>query len=173
MVKKQKKDFMNIIKSNKFYWITNVNSWFVLVSTMFFFSCKPDANNPQNIIPSVPVNITINMDLPLYINLKNTGQYIYIDGGVKGIILYHHYDDQFYALERNCTYQPFDTCSRVTVQTDNFYIRCGRYQNDTTFIRCCNSKFQLEGGYLIDGPALAPLKQYRVSRSGNMLQIYN
>lgn len=138
-------------------------------------NCNKNNNNQQNDIPNVPVSVTVNMNLPEYLSLQSQGGWAYIEGGVKGIVLYHHYDDNFYALERNCPYQPFDSCATVTVELNNVFLRCGHYKSDTdtTWVPCCNSHFSLEAGYLISGPARYPLKNYRISRSGNVLYVTN
>lgn len=139
-------------------------------------NCKKDKGGQQQIeIPNVPVNITINMGLPKYLGLQQQGNWVYEPGGVKGIVIYHHYDDKFYALERNCPYQPFDSCAVVSVETNNTFLRCGHYKSDTdtTWIPCCNSFYSLEAGYLINGPSRWSLKNYHISKSGNILVISN
>ncbi len=149
----------------------------VIASTLVFVlaQCGRGDNPNQNDVPQVPVNITVNMNLPQYLILQSQGGWAYLNGGVKGIVLYHHYDDNFYALERNCPYQPFDSCATVTVENNNVFLRCGKYKsdNDTTWIPCCNSQYSLEAGFLLSGPSQFPLTNYRVGRSGNVLVVSN
>lgn len=137
--------------------------------------CKKDDGQQQLDIPNVPVNLTINMGLPQYLSLQSQGNWVYQNGGARGIVIYHHFDDKFYALERNCPHQPLDSCATVTVENNNLFLRCGHYKspNDTTWIPCCNSQFSLEAGFLLNGPARFALKQYRISQSGNLLYITN
>lgn len=137
--------------------------------------CKKDNGQAQNNVPNVPVNITINLNLPQYLPLQSQGNWVYENGGVRGIIIYHHYDDMFYALERNCPHQPGDSCATVTVENNGVFARCGSYksQSDTTWIPCCNSHYALEGGILISGASRFSLKNYRVSQSGSFLYVTN
>jgi nitrite reductase/ring-hydroxylating ferredoxin subunit len=137
--------------------------------------CKKDNNQTQNNVPNVPVNLTLNLNLPQYLPLQSQGTWIYESVGVRGIVVYHHYDDKFYALERNCPYNPNDSCATVSVEGNGLFLRCGHYKSetDTTWIPCCNSSYSLEGGYLISGPSKFPLKNYRVGQSGSLLQISN
>lgn len=123
-----------------------------------------------NEVPSVPVSIRINMDFPLYFDLRFPGNYIYLDGGNKGIILLHGLDGEYYALDRMCTHQPFDACSRVEIDR-NYTFRCGKTEQDS-FIKCCDSRFQYDG-FVSNGPALFPLRRYRVFQDGNILDISN
>lgn len=149
----------------------------LLATTVIFVlaRCAKSNNGQQNDVPQVPVNVTVNMNLPQFLPLQSQGGWAYLNGGVKGIVLYHHYDDNFYAMERNCPYQPFDSCAIVTVESNDVFLRCGQYKsdNDTTWIPCCNSQFSLEAGFLISGPSQYPLTNYRVGRSGNILVVSN
>ncbi|MCK9481202.1 MAG: hypothetical protein M0R38_05505 [Bacteroidia bacterium] len=132
------------------------------------YSCNK--NNDKDVIPNVPVSIRVNMELPLYSKLLIPGNYIYLEGGNKGITLFHGFDDQYYATDRICPYQPFDACSKVELDS-NFTFRCGSSINGI-FEQCCASKFQYDG-QISNGPAIYPLKSYRVYRSGNILDIAN
>jgi nitrite reductase/ring-hydroxylating ferredoxin subunit len=136
-------------------------------------ACKKD-NPVQNAdeIPNVPVNLTVNMDLPQHFDLQQPGQWKQYDGGVKGIVVYHSYDGQFYAFDRNCSYKPFDACAVLEVEDNNLYFHCGKTVNDT-FTKCCDSRFELSSGFPVEGPATKPLKIYSVYREGNTLYIGN
>lgn len=152
-----------------------LTSILAVVAVVTLSQCKKDGSQQQNDVPNVPVNITVNMNLPEYLSLQSQGGWAYLNGGVKGIVLYHHFDDAFYALERNCPYQPFDDCATVTVDLTGVFLRCGKFKSntDTTWIPCCNSEYSMESGFLISGPSRFSLKNYRVSRSGNVLYVSN
>lgn len=148
---------------------------FLFVAAAFLLSnCGKENGQNNNNVPSVPVNITVNTNLPEYLNLQSQGTWVYLSGGVRGIVLYHHYDDKFYALDRNCPYNSQDSCATVTVENDVF-LRCGHHKSetDTTWVPCCNSLYSLEAGYLVSGPSQFPLRNYRVSQSGNFITITN
>lgn len=168
MEEKQEKDFIPMNRNKQWYVIG-------ICAAILFFACKKDNQQQQSPIPNVPVNVTLNLDLPQYIALKNQGFWIYINGGSRGIVVYHGYDDLFYAYDRNCPYQPYDSCAQVSVLNDYVYLQCGHYKSDTSsiFVKCCGSKFFLEYGTLAEGPAQHGLKNYNVTKSGSLIQITN
>ena len=61
----------------------------LIVPTLFFVSCK-EQNYP---IPDVPVNMSINLDLPSYNALNAPGGYAYVTGGSRGIVVYRNFDE--------------------------------------------------------------------------------
>jgi len=70
----------------------------ILIST--FQSCKPDDDLTGDcFIPNSAVNITVNMDLPQYYNLRNLGEFLSFENqGNRGVYLIHNYDDIYYAI---------------------------------------------------------------------------
>jgi hypothetical protein len=143
---------------------------FAAVLALVFVSCERTNNHPSN-IPNVPVNITINLNLPLYQNLNIPGNFIYENGGFKGIIVMHGPDGQFRAFERACTYEPDRVCSIVEMDTQASRIHCGQMVSGS-FEKCCDSRFT-QFGTVTQGPALYPLKQYFIERNGGFLNIRN
>jgi nitrite reductase/ring-hydroxylating ferredoxin subunit len=106
----------------------------------------------------------VNLSLPSNINLNAIGGYIYIaSSGVRGIIVYRKSATEFVALDRNCTYDPKAACATVVVDNTNFFAE------DT----CCHSKFQINNGQVVNGPAALPLKEYPTEFDGNIVHIYN
>jgi hypothetical protein len=97
-----------------------------------FFQCK----NNKNPVPDVYVDFYINIEDPVYSSVKIPGNYLYLKGGVNGIILYHTVDDRYKAFERTCTYDP--DCGIVSVKEDKF---------TAVDSVCCGSEFSL----LVDG----------------------
>lgn len=116
-------------------------------------------------VPKVPTNITINLDLPEYIDLQTVGNWTYITGGNRGIIVYHLGIDDFVAFDRVCTYHPEDGCRIVVDRSSNITAR------DSV---CCGSEFSIIDGSVLQGPATLPLYQYTVDfNGGSILHIYN
>jgi hypothetical protein len=120
---------------------------FILVSSLlFFYSCDDNKSS----IPVVPVDIYVDLTDPLYSDLQNVGGYVYITGGVNGILVYRSSMDDFKAFERTCPYDP--DCGKVSVDESSFNAV------DTV---CCKSEFSLLlDGAVSQGPAQLPLKQY-------------
>jgi hypothetical protein len=148
---------MTTLKNNISGWKLNV-ARLMIMSALAFTGCKPDADDQMPYLPFE--DIVINLSLPEYFILQSSGTYKYINGGVKGIILYRKSADVFYAFERNCSFSPNDACSTVEVEITGLQI------SDP----CCGSGFNFEGNP-INGPARRPLRKYFTSLSGSTLTI--
>jgi hypothetical protein len=119
----------------------------LIVPTLFFVSCK-EQNYP---IPDVPVNVSINLDLPSYNALNAPGGFAYVTGGSRGIVVYRNFDE-FVALDRHSTYDSDKECAVVEVNPDNIFELI-----DT----CSGSKYSISTGVVIAGPAQYALKRYQ------------
>jgi hypothetical protein len=133
---------------------------YVLSVLVLALSCSPDESDDQ--IPFVPFpDIVINLGLPEYFPLQSAGNSkILNEGGVKGIILYHNTNGNYYAFERNCSYHPNDACSTVGIDATGFRL------TDS----CCGSYFDFEGNP-ISGPAWRPLRRYVTTLVASQLTI--
>ena len=123
-------------------------------------SCKKNANST---VPLTPVDITIYVNSPSYVNVSVVGGWAYITGGARGIIIYRKSTTEFNAYDRNCTYQSSSACAKVFVDGT------GIIAKDT----CCGSQFSIYDGSVINPPATLPLKMYNTSFDGTTLHIYN
>jgi nitrite reductase/ring-hydroxylating ferredoxin subunit len=121
--------------------------------------CKKDKDE----IPNSYVNFYIDINSTQYIGLNSIGGFIYVTGGVRGIIIYRKSVDEFMAYERDCPYKPSNTCALV--QVDHSAIMA--------VDSCCGSKFLLLDGSVIKGPATRQLKQYSTSLDGTNLHVFN
>jgi len=134
--------------------LTGIIFWFLIQG------CQPAIEETQ--IPNVAVNIEINLNEIDNAPLQQIGGFIYVQGGVRGIILRRESQSNYRAFEQNCPYQPLDTCAKVDMHSSGFYFE------DT----CCGSTFDLSG-FPTGGPVQFPLKEYRISISGDYLFIFN
>ncbi len=130
------------------------------VSLIIFDACKKEADNT---IPMVNVDLYLQINNPSYINLQVTGGWVYVAGGVRGILVYRKTPTEFMAYDRNCTYQSNDPCATVVVDNTNIIA------TDT----CCHSKFSIYDGSVVQAPAGLPLKSYNTTFDGSILHIYN
>lgn len=122
--------------------------------------CAGDVNVSP--IPNVPVEVEVNLNDIDNVALKQIGGFIYVAGGVRGIIVYRLSQNEYKAYDRNCTFQSTDACAIVSFHSSGFYIE------DT----CCGSVFDVNG-FPTGGPAEFPLKEYQVSRANDLLFITN
>ncbi len=125
-----------------------------------FYGCKKDNNNT---VPIVAVDLFIYVNNPSFINLNPVGGWVYVTGGVRGILIYRKSTTEFMAFDRDCTYQPADACA--TVEVDNTNIIATNV--------CCGSQFSIYDGSVLHGPAKFALKSYNTTFDGNVLHIYN
>lgn len=123
-------------------------------------SCKKDT---ESTVPFAPVDIYIYTSSPSFVNLNSVGGWVYIDGGVRGILVYRKSSSEFMAYDRNCTYQSSNPCATVHVDASNIIAK------DT----CCNSEFSMYDGSVLQAPASLPLKTYNTTFDGNVLHIYS
>ena len=127
----------------------------IYVSILAVFSfCKKKTTAVVDNIPYQTVNINLYPNDPLNFKIQAVGGWIYITGGVNGIIVYRQTmtgSSDFIAIERTSTYLPNDAGAKVKVLSDNFTLK------DTV----SGSKWQLNNGAVMTGPASLALKQYQ------------
>ncbi|PHX93092.1 MAG: hypothetical protein CK532_00050 [Flavobacteriales bacterium] len=138
--------------------------------TIFGASCDSNQSATKK-IPMGIVSINIDLNLPSYMHLVNPGSYSYFEGGIKGVLVIHDYDDNWYAFERGCAFEPTKACSKIWADSISIQLRCGS-QGPREFLPCCQSKYTF-GGYPTEGEARGRLGQYTIQRSGNALSVYN
>lgn len=139
---------------------SRISIFIPFIAIIFLTSCKEE----KYPIPNVPVNITINLDLPSYVDLNSPGGNAYVNGGSRGIVVYRDFD-KFVALDRHSTYNSNDACAIVIVNPDNIFELI-----DT----CSGSRFSIINGAVLEGPAKFGLKNYATSWNGSyLLNIYN
>ena len=131
----------------------------ILVFFLNSSSCKKDETND---IAQNYVDFTLYINEPSNIALNAVGGWAYVNAGTKGIIIYRRSQTEFTALERNCTFDPNASCSIVEVLS-----------GISSIDSCCNSRFSIYDGSVINGPATQPLYQYRTVFDGVALRVYN
>ena len=134
--------------------------YLLFFSFLAFSSCNDTM--PDDGIPVVLVDETINLSNYQYQALGVVGGFVYLNAGVRGIIIYRSSVNEYLAIERNCTFQPMDLCADVKVDESTLFLI------DT----CCNSTFDFNG-FPTGGPATIPLRQYKTTLNGNYLTITN
>ena len=122
-------------------------------------------NQNQHPVPFVPVDITIDMQLPSYSNLQGVGGWTYLNGGSRGIIVYRKAIDEFVAFDRHAPSDPDGSCP-IALYPDN--------QNFLQLIDSCNNAvFSLYDGSPVSN-SIFGLRQYATQFNGNnLLRVYN
>lgn len=125
-----------------------------------FSNCSK--NNPNDVIPNVYVDVTININEPSSFDLQPIGGWIYVAGGSKGLIVYRANIDEFNCYDRHSTYNADQFC-RVDVDSNGFKM------TDP----CSASEFSIYDGSVIQGPANISLKRYPTTFDGTYIYIRN
>lgn len=132
--------------------LSKINIYLFVLSVGLFTGCKKN-NTTQSNVPYQPVYIKVYPNDPLNSKLQSVGGWIYVAGGVNGIIVYRQSQSgtsDFISIERTSTYLPNDANARVKVLSDNFTLK------DTV----SGSTWQINNGAVLNGPASLPLRQY-------------
>jgi nitrite reductase/ring-hydroxylating ferredoxin subunit len=134
----------------------------LFISCIFLaVSCK---KNDDSQVPSVSVDVYVYLTQPSNSTLNSVGNWKYIEGGVKGIIVYHQSQETFTAYDRACPHDYDQSGSHIDVDSVNLAFTD---QN-------CGSKFNILTGNVEQGPAAHPMKQYTVDYDGvSILHIHN
>lgn len=119
-------------------------------------------NDPQQYIPYVPVDFSVNVNLPAYMDLSVPSGHVLVSGGSQGIILYRYTLDQFVALDRHATFDIPADC-QVEVAEDGLLI------TDP----CSNSEWLILDGSVVSGDAVYPLHRYATQWNDPVLSVFN
>jgi nitrite reductase/ring-hydroxylating ferredoxin subunit len=103
--------------------------------------------------------INVNLNYPQFQKLKLDRGFVYLDGGLKGLILYRASENSYLAFDRACPHNP----NGEVVQVDLSSL----FMID----HACHSSFNFSDGQPTGGPAQRPLVQYRVDQEGTVLKI--
>jgi len=137
--KKPDTDFTNTIN---FF----MRNGLILSTLLTIGACEPQV--VDNIL-LVFVEIDINLNNAEYHDLQRDNGYVYILGGVKGIIVYRENSETYLAFERNSPVNPSFACAVVDVDVSGLFI------SDP----CSGAAFDFEGNP-INGISPLPLYQY-------------
>ena len=130
---------------------------------MTMMACNDDGNEFNDLLPEVPVNQTIFLNNPEFIDLQVVGGWAYAQGGISGIIIYHYSSDNYIAFERSAPHLKPQLCSKMVVN-NGLTMECS----------CDDSKFNILNGAPLTNGVDYSARPYRVLNTGpNTLQITN
>jgi len=121
------------------------------------------ACDSEEYVPYVYVNVQLYPDMPSHIALKTPGNYLYVDGGYKGIVVACTAPDQWVAFDRACPHHPRTKDAILSVDSTNLFLECP----------ICGSKFNLYDGYIVNGPSKYTPLQYTIDYLDSKLIISN
>lgn len=142
----------------------------LLYGIMFIalFSCKKDDNgnvNDNNPFLTPPiVNISLNLNLPEYNPLRFPGSSVFLNNrGIKGIVVYNVNNELYTAFDLSDPNHIPNACSRMQVEGIVATCSC---ENDT-------NSYDIVTGQHRSNENAYPMLQYRVVRTGNVVNVSN
>lgn len=144
--------------------INKHKSYFVLL-TVFVVFVYSQCRKKDDVVPYTRVNFTIYLNDPDFVSLQTVGNYVFVTGGVCGILIYHKSQDEFVAFDRCCPHNASERNAVIPDTTQAAVLVCP----------VCISKFSMVDGFPITGIAERPLTEYKTNYnpSNNSLQVYN
>ncbi|MFN3951508.1 MAG: hypothetical protein ACK4KT_03780 [Thermaurantimonas sp.] len=120
-----------------------------------------------HLVPNVPVDELIYLNLPSSAPLQAPGGWIYHPGGFRGLVIYRAFfngnADDFRAFDRTCPNHVSQPCGRVFVNSDNVTLSC----------ECDSARYILFDGTPASGNQSQPLRQYRIQFFGTSIRVFN
>lgn len=135
------------------------------VFTLLSISCSKDSaiNNNNPYLPNYPVDLTINLNLPEYNNLRFVSNSVYINtgiAGIKGVFVFNAGSNNYVAFDAACPNQSLSNCSTMTI--NGIKAVCA----------CDNAEYSFFTGQA-QGKQY-PMKQYRVQQiNSTTLRVFN
>ena len=141
----------------------SVKKFLVVLLLPILFACNDDSNEFRDLLPDIPVNKTIFLNNPEFIDLQIVGGWAYTSGGISGIIIYHSGINTYLAYERSAPHLSPQACSQMVVK-NSLTMECA----------CDDSVFNILNGAPMTEGVRYSARQYRVLNTGpSTLQITN
>ncbi|MCK0146320.1 hypothetical protein MWU78_11750 [Arenibacter sp. F26102] len=134
----------------------------------FLFSCEKNSTNRNPYLQEISFRFALNLNLPLYSPLTNTGSAVYVSNaavGTKGAFVINTGFNSYMAWEASCPNHAPNECS--TMSLDGQLVTCS----------CEGYEYHLFTGQLMnrpeDGRSYHDLLYYKATYSGNSVIISN
>ncbi len=141
---------------------------FSILLMIFLLSCSNDRTNRNPFLQEIGFRFDINLNLPLYSPLTNTGSAIEITNqsvGTRGVFVINSGFNQFRAFEVSCPNHAPNDCSTMTLNGQTATCSCDDYE------------YSLFTGQQLnrpdDGNRYYDMLEYRTSFNGNVVMISN
>jgi len=140
-----------------------MRKWMLFAVTVFFVA-SVSCNRNNTMLPTVSFSITVNINEPSFFDATVPMGWVYYNGPNVNLIVYRVDQEHFNIYDARSTYNPTNPCY-VRVNSDNV----------TVSDQCSASKWLLNDGSLISGPATYALLDYSYSFDPvtGVLHMYN
>lgn len=139
-----------------------------LLLLVFLLSCNNDRTNRNPFLQEIGFRFDINLNLPLYSPLTNTGNVVYVNSaevGTRGVFVINSGFNQFRAFEASCPNHAPNDCSTMILSGQVATCNCEDYE------------YSLFTGQQLnrpdDGNRYYDMLEYNTSSSGNVVVISN
>lgn len=139
-----------------------------LILLLLCLSCDSGGTNRNPFLQEVSFRFDLNLNLPLYNNLNNIGNPIYVGNdavGTRGAFVMKTGLDTFFAFEASCPNHAPNNCSTMTIEGQNVVCSC----EDFTYNLFTGQQLDRPD----DGARYYDLLFYRAVQSGNSVIISN
>ncbi|MBS9462430.1 hypothetical protein KIM67_08415 [Flagellimonas sp. 389] len=135
---------------------------------IFSVSCNSDSTNRNPFLQEVNFRFELNLNLPLYNDLNNIGNPVYVGNsgvGTRGAFVIKSGLDTYVAFEASCPNHTPNNCSTMTIDGQNVVCSC----EDFTYNLFTGQQLDRPD----DGNRYYDLLFYRATQSGNIVTISN
>lgn len=139
-----------------------------LLSMVLLMSCDNDSTKRNPFLQEINFRFEMNLNLPLYSPLTNTGNAIYVGTagiGTAGIFAINSGFNQFRAFEASCPNHIPNDCSTMVLN------------GQTAICSCEDFEYSLFTGQMLnrpdDGKRYYDMLEYRTNFGGNVLSVSN
>jgi nitrite reductase/ring-hydroxylating ferredoxin subunit len=145
-----------------------MKQFWAIVLLAVILSCSSDSSNRNPYLQEVRFRFELNLNLPLYNDLNNIGNPVYVGNngvGTRGAFVIKSSLNTFYAFEASCPNHTPNNCSTMTIDGQNVVCGCEGYT------------YSLFTGQQLDRPddgnRYYDLLFYNATQSGNTVIISN
>ncbi|MEE9362555.1 MAG: hypothetical protein V3U92_08160 [Cellulophaga sp.] len=144
-----------------------MNRIFILFTLVLILSCDKNTSNRNPYLQEISFQFSVNLNLPLYSPLTNTGNAVFIGNksvGTRGIFIMNSGFNQFRAFEASCPNHAPSSCSTMELNGTSAICSCEEYE------------YSLFTGQLVNAPKEGKfynMLEYRTSFSGTVITISN
>jgi len=135
-----------------------------LLFLFFLSSCDKNSTNRNPYLQEISFRFDLNLNLPLYSSLTNTGSAVYVGNaavGTRGAFVINTGFNSYMAWEASCPNHAPSSCSSLRINGVTASCTCEDYQ------------YSLATGQPLTEGATYSLLFYKVQQNGTQVRIYN
>lgn len=145
-----------------------LGSTLMAIGMLFLISCDNDRGTRNPFLQEIGFRFDLNLSLPLYSPLTNTGNSVYIGAngvGTRGVFVINAGFDQFRAFEASCPNHAPNDCSTMILNGQTATCPCEDYEYSVF----TGQQFNRPN----DGKRYYDMLEYRATFSGNVVSVSN